>query len=185
MKKIMFLTFVAALALALAGCETTKETNSNKAVVINSNTNMTNTAVMNTNVMNTNTTMSNTSYDKEITREEYDKDKDRYSKEAKEAGSTIGQGAEDGWLWTKVKTALATTDELRDSTINVDVENSVVTLRGTVATKTEMEKAVKSAQEVKDVRSVKNMLQVKANDSLTNQMVNGNDNMKSNANMKK
>ncbi len=181
MKKIMFLTFVAALALGLAGCETVKETNSNKAVVINSNTNMMNTAVMNTNT----TMMSNTSYSKEVTREEYDKDKDRYSKDAKEAGSTIGQGAEDGWLWTKVKTALATTNELRDSTINVDVENSIVTLRGTVATKMEMEKAVKSAQEVKDVKSVKNMLQVKANDSMTNQMVNGNDNMKSNANMKK
>ncbi len=40
MKKIMFLTFVAAFALALAGCETTKETNSNKAVVVNNNANV-------------------------------------------------------------------------------------------------------------------------------------------------
>ncbi|MEP7039754.1 MAG: BON domain-containing protein [Acidobacteriota bacterium] len=183
MKKIMFLTLVAAFALALAGCETTKETNSNKAVVLDNNANMVNRTTITT--TNTNMATGKVTYDKEITREEYDKNKDRYTTDAKEAGGTIGQGAEDGWLWTKTKTALATTNDLRDSTINVDVENSVVTLRGTVASKTEMEKAVKVAQEVKDVKSVKNMLKVVANDSMTNQAMTDDPSTKSNANMKK
>lgn len=178
MKKIMFLTFVAAFALALAGCETTKETNTNKAVVVNNNANM-----MNANMMNANTT-SRVNYDKEITREEYDKDKDLYLDDAKSAGRTIGSGVEDGWLWTKTTSALATTNDLRDSTIDVDVENAVVTLSGTVASKTEMEKAVKVAQEIKDVKSVKNNLKVAPGDSMTNQMMTDDPNTKSNANTK-
>lgn len=181
MKKIMFLTFVAAFALALAGCETTKETNTNKAVVVNNNAN---TAMMNTTTMNTKTT-DKVVYDREITREEYDKDKDMYMTDAKSAGRTVGSGVEDGWLWTKTTSALATTNDLRDSTIDVDVENSVVTLSGTVASKTEMAKAVKVAQEVKDVKSVKNDLKVVPGDSMTNQMMSDDPNTKSNANMKK
>ncbi len=179
MKKIMFLTFVAAFALALAGCETTKETTSNKAVVVNNNASLVNTTTVTT--TNTNMATGRVTYDKEITREDYDKDKDRYSTDAKEAGASIGQGAEDGWLWTKTKSALATTNDLRDSTINVDVENSVVTLRGTVASKVGMEKAVKTAQEVDGVKSVKNMLKVVANDSMTNQAVTDDPDTKSNS----
>ncbi len=183
MKKVLFLTLVAAFALALAGCETVKETNSNKAVVINNNANMVNKPANVT--ANVNTTTGKVTYDKEITREDYDKDKTRYSDDAKAVGSTIGSGAEDGWLWTKTKTALATTADLRDSTIDVDVDNSIVTLRGTVATKAEMEKAVKVAQEVKDVKSVKNMLKVAAADSMSNQMVTDDPGKKPAGNMNK
>ena len=183
MKKIMFLTFVAALALALAGCETTKETTSNKAVVVNNNANMVNTSTVTT--TNTNMSTGKVTYDKEITREEYDKNKDRYLNDAKTTGASIGQSAEDGWLWTKTQTALAAVNNLRDSTINVDVENSVVTLRGTVASKDGMDKAVKAAQEIDGVKSVKNMLKVVANDSMTNQMTTDDPSTKSNANMKK
>ena len=87
MKKFTLLTFVAVLTMALVGCDTTTETNSNKAVVVNDNANM----KVNT---NTNTAApSNTNSSKEVTREEFDKDKARYEKEAKDAGSTIGQGA--------------------------------------------------------------------------------------------
>ncbi len=106
--------------------------------------------------MNTNTRLSDkVAYDKEITREDYDKDKDKYAADAKSAGSTIGHGSEDGWLWTKTKSALATTNDLRDSTIDVDVENSVVTLQRNSCSKAEMDKAVKVAQEVKDVKASK------------------------------
>src|SRR5687767_12885348 len=117
MKKATLLTFVAIFTMALVGCETTPETNSNKAVVVNNNTN--------TNVKtNLNT---NSAEKKEMTREDFDKDKAKYEKEAKDAGSTIGQGANDMWLWTKVRAALLATDDLRESTINVDVANDVVT----------------------------------------------------------
>lgn len=181
MKKIIFLTFVAALALAFAGCDTIKETNSNKAVVINNNAN-----VMNANVMNanTNSTTGRVDYNANVTREEYNRDRDRYASEAERTGSTIGSGINDGWLWTKTKTALATTNDLRDSTIDVDVENAVVTLRGTVATKEQQQKAVKVAQEIEDVKSVKNMLKVAPADSMTNMSSNSNT-MNKNSNMDK
>lgn len=180
MKKFIYLTLIAALAFALVGCENIKETNSNKAVVVNDNANVRN---MNLNT-NTNMTSSRVDYNSNITREEYDKDKDRYASDAKQAGATIGQGVEDGWLWTKTKSALATTDDLRDSTINVDVENAVVTLRGSVGTAAQKAAAVKVAKAIDGVKDVKDSLTVNANDSMTNQMTTTNSNMRTNANMK-
>jgi len=182
MKKIISLTFVAALAMAFVGCDSMKETNSNKAVVVNNNAaNM----VANSNMMNGNVMMnsnmsssSNSTMNANMTRAEYDRDKDRYAAEAKSAGRTIGTGANDGWLWTKTKTALATTAGLRDSTINVDVSNAVVTLTGTVGTKEQLTMAVKTAQEIDGVTSVKNNLKVSAGDSMTNQMTGSNSNMR-------
>lgn len=185
MKKFTLFTFIAVSAMALVGCETTGNmntnvrtnaalnANSNVAVVVNNNSSAVNAVANGGNRYNSN-----------ITREEYDKDKDRYSKEAKDAGSTVGTGVNDGWLWTKAKAALATTDDLRDSTINVDVSNSVVTLRGTVASKAESDKAATVAKGIEGVTSVKNDLKVQANDSLTNQVVGTNANTATNANAK-
>jgi osmotically-inducible protein OsmY len=96
----------------------------------------------------------------DLTREEYDKNKDRYSKEAKEGSSVIGLGANDAWLWTKIKAALATTNDLRDSTINVDVENAVVTLRGTVLSQKQKEIALKVAKGIDGITVVKDMLKI-------------------------
>jgi len=182
MKKIISLTFVAALAMAFVGCDSMKETNSNKAVVVNNNAaNM----VANSNMMNGNVMMnsnmsssSNSTMNANMTRAEYDRDKDRYAAEAKSAGRTIGTGANDGWLWTKTRAALATTAGLRDSTINVDVSNAVVTLTGTVGTKEQQQMAVKVANEIEGKTSVKNNLKVSAGDSMTNQMTGSNSNMR-------
>jgi osmotically-inducible protein OsmY len=69
----------------------------------------------------------------------------------------------DGWLWTKTRAVLATTDDLRDSTINVDVDNAVVTLSGTVATQAQKTKAAQVAKSVEGVKSVRNNLTVSAN----------------------
>lgn len=178
MKKITLFTFVAIFSMALVGCETTKETNSNKAVVVNSNAaaNMANSNMMNSNTMSSNT-MSNSnsmSMNSNMTRADYDRDKSRYDQEAKASGRTIGTGVNDGWLWTKTKTALATTAGLRDSTINVDVDNAVVTLTGTVGTKEQQQMAVKTAQEIDGVTRVQNKLTVSATDSMTNQMTGSN-----------
>jgi hypothetical protein len=181
MKKIIISGIVAASAMAFVGCDTMKETNSNKAVVVNNNTANTvvtsNTAVNTNAMMNTNTTSSsNTNWNANMTRADYDKDKDRYATDAKAAGSKIGTGANDGWLWTKTKAALATSAGLRDSTINVDVDNGVITLNGTVATKEQQQAAVKVANEIEGKTSVKNNLTVSAGDSMTNQMTTGNTN---------
>jgi hyperosmotically inducible protein len=184
MKKIIISTIVAASAMAFVGCDTMKETNSNKAVVVNNNAganaaNMANSNMMmnssNTTMMNSNTMSStNSAMTGNMTRADYDRDKDRYAAEAKGMGRTIGTGANDGWLWTKTRAALATTNDLRDSTINVDVSNAVVTLSGTVGTKEQLQAAMKVAQGIEGVGKVQNNLKVSAGDSMTNQMSGGN-----------
>lgn len=172
MKKITLVSLAAIVGIASIGCSTTsntnvKTTNANTAVVVNSNSNLS----MNTNMgMNSNATSSN----KSITREEYEKDKDRYAKEAKEAGSTIGSGIEDGWIWTKTRTALLATNDLRESTINVDVSNNVITLRGTVASDAQKKKAEEVAKGIEGQKGIKNELKVQAGDSVTNQMTGSN-----------
>ncbi len=173
--KIAAIIASAALAAFAAACttDTTTTTNTNTATTANT----ANTAAMNANtgMMNTNagsstttTTTTTRTYDANMTREDYDKDKVRFSDDAKRAGNTIGSGLEDGWLWAKTRTVLSNADDLRDSTINVDVENNVVTLRGTVANQGQKAKAEMLAKGVKDVKSVKNNLTVSAGDSMTN-----------------
>jgi osmotically-inducible protein OsmY len=179
MKKITLFTLIAVFSMAFVGCETTKETNSNKAIVVNSNaaSNMANSNMMNSNMMSSNTMTSNSnsmSMNSNMTRADYDRDRSRYEQEAKASGRTVGSGINDSWLWTKTKTALATTAGLRDSTINVDVTNDVVTLSGTVGTKEQQTMAIKTANEIEGVKSVKNNLTVSVGDSLTNQMTGSN-----------
>jgi hyperosmotically inducible protein len=98
----------------------------------------------------------------EMTRAEYEKNKESYAEEAKRLGRKIGAGANDGWLWTKTRASLAAEDDLRDSTINVDVDNDVVTLSGTVANATQKAKAEKIASSIEGVKSVKNQLTISA-----------------------
>ncbi len=194
MKKIIISTIVAASAMAFVGCDSMKETNSNKAVVVNNNAAANSANLANSNMMTGNTTSSSNSMtmnsntmtmNANMSRTDFDRDKDRYATEAKSAGSKIGTGANDIWLWSKTKAALATVNDLRDSTINVDVDNGVITLNGTVGTKEQQQMAVKAANEIEGKTSVKNNLQVKAGDSMTNQMTGGNSNAKmTNANHK-
>lgn len=174
MKKITLFSTAGILALASIGCSTAANTNTTVVGRTNTNTatmNSSNTAVVvNTNNMETGTMNSN-SMNANITRADYDRDKDRYAQEAKQAGRTIGSGVNDGWIWTKTRAALATTNDLRDSTINVDVSNNVVTLSGTVGTAAQKTQAETVAKNIEDVKSVTNNLKVQAGDSMTNQAV--------------
>jgi hypothetical protein len=168
--KIKLLAMTVGLsALALAGCESAPTTNSN-AAVRNANSNQA--VVVNNNTMATPAANSNRWSNSNVTREEYDKNRADYEKD-KRSGETIGSGVNDSWLWTKTRLALMTTSDLRESTIDVDVVNDVVTLKGTVATKEQSAKAEEVAKGIKDVKSVKNQLKVAPKDSMTNQMVNG------------
>ncbi|MCY7374463.1 MAG: BON domain-containing protein [Pyrinomonadaceae bacterium] len=186
MRRLTTLTIAAALAAVSIGCETAVNTNvvnkttmtnanSNVAVVVNNNANM----MMNSNM----TGSSNNRYNSNMTREDYDKNKADYDKDR--TGSTIGQGANDSWIWFKTKAALTAVNDLRDSTINVDVTNDVITLKGTVATAAQKTQAETAAKGIKDQKGVKNELKVQAGDSMTNQMVGSNSNTMTNANMKK
>jgi hypothetical protein len=107
-----------------------------------------------------------------ISRDEYDRDRSEYERER--GDSTIGQGLNDSWLWFKTRAALATTADLRESTINVDVANDVITLRGSVANQAQKTRAEQVAKGIEGQKGVKNELQVRPADSMTNQMVNGN-----------
>src|SRR5689334_6462220 len=84
-----------------------------------------------------------------VSREEYDKNRAEYEKD--KGSSTIGQGANDSWLWFKTRAALLTASDLRDSTINVDVVNDVVTLKGTVANAAQKASAEKVAKGIDGV----------------------------------
>ena len=64
-----------------------------------------------------------------MSREDYDKNKAQCEKN--KGTSTIGQGINDSWIWFKTRAALLAASDLRESTINVDVTNDVITLKGT------------------------------------------------------
>jgi len=109
---------------------------------------------------NMNANSSRRSVNANISREEYEKDRESFAEDAKRLGRTIGSGANDGWLWTKTRALLAAADDLRDSTINVDVDNAVVTLSGTVATQAQKNRAAQVAKGVEGVKSVTNNLAI-------------------------
>jgi osmotically-inducible protein OsmY len=151
---------LAALLVLIAGCDNTANTN-NRAANANANAN-TNTVATSTPVTTVNDNR------RAPTREDYERNKERYNREAKESGRTVGTGVNDGWLWVKTRFDLAAADDLRDSTINVDVDKAVVTLTGTVASAAQKTKAEQVAKAVEGVTSVKNMLKVSTGNANAN-----------------
>jgi hypothetical protein len=165
--RLRFLSIVATVATAaiLAGCDGAANTNTANTRA-NSNVNLgANNANVGAVVVNSNTNTNRWS-NTNITREEYDRNRAEYERD--KGSSTIGQGANDSWLWFKTRAALLTTNDLRESTINVDVVNDVVTLKGTVETAAQKTKAEQVAKEIDGVKSVKNELKVAPEDSMTN-----------------
>jgi hypothetical protein len=143
------------IGIVVIGCDTTTNTNTN------TNTNLAATNANNANAnANINANTGRRSVNANISREEYERDRESFAEDARRLGRTIGTGANDGWLWTKTRALLAAADDLRDSTINVDVDNEVVTLSGTVATAAQKTRAAQVATGVEGVKSVKNNLTV-------------------------
>jgi len=153
----------AGLAVLMSACDTAVSVNNANTRNANSNT-----AIL----VNANTTPTPRAANANVSREDYDRDRATYERD--KGSSTIGQGIDDSWIWFKTRTALATTDNLRDSTINVDVVNSVVTLKGTVANAAQKTEAETVAKGIEGQKGVKNELTVRPNDSVANQVVNGN-----------
>ena len=154
-RRIEGLLVLGALVVLIAGCD--NAANDNRVANANAN------AVANANVPATPTPVTTANANRRApTREEYEKDKERYNREAKESGRTVGTGLNDGWLWVKARFDLAAADDLRDSTINVDVDKGVVTLSGTVASAAQKTRAEAVAKSVEGVTGVKNMLKVQA-----------------------
>lgn len=173
--KIKFMMVgVAALSAAalISGCGgTTTNSNNSRANVTNLGTNNANVGAVVVN-SNANTSNANRWSNTNVTREEYDKNRSEYERD--KGSSTIGSGANDSWLWFKTRAALLTTNDLRESTVDVDVVNDVVTLKGTVETAAQKTKAEQVAKGIDGVKSVKNELKVAPNDSMTNTSTNSN-----------
>jgi len=94
-------------------------------------------------------------------------DRDR----AREVGAEIAEGVANGLsaaeravvngrITAKIKSKMALDDAIRARTIDVDTEDGVVTLMGTVGSEAERARAVRLAKETDDVRSVVDRLRV-------------------------
>lgn len=165
-------------ALAISSCaSTTPGTNANAnraagadnntGAVVNSNQAPITGNTGNTSATNANTTTSgNSNFNYNMTREEANANRSNVEAEARRAGGSIGQGASDSWIWIKTRSALLAANDLRDSTINVDVNNGVITLKGTVANQQQKASAAKVAQGIEGKTSVVNQLTVNPNASV-------------------
>ncbi len=163
----------AALCLSAAGCN--PDNNTNTANANNAN----HAANTNAATPTATATPAGSAYNRNYnSKEEYGKDASNYRAAAKNKGESVGESIEDGWIHLKVRAALAAVNDLRDSTINVDVEKNVVTLRGSVANAASKKAAEDAAKKVDGVKSVTNKLEVKADGS-------SNSNAKGNANANK
>lgn len=150
----------AALCLGAACGGGGENTNASRA---NANANAANTNAGTNASTNANAnTTANANWNFNSTRGDFEKTASEWGRYASGLGDKLSQEAGDGWLHFKVRGALAAVDGLRDSGINVDVEQGVVTLRGSVASndlKTRAADAAKRADE--GVKNVVNQLRVK------------------------
>ena len=76
------------------------------------------------------------------------------SGEVREAMDEAGDGIDDAWITSKVKTQLLADDQVHGTEINVETKGNVVTLIGTAPTLAARTKAIEIAQATKGVRSV-------------------------------
>ena len=160
MKRFPILFASLTLALLMFGCggeTTTNSTVTNSNTVANNNTTRTTTTTT-----NTTTTANRGAYNANITQEEYEKDKETFGQKAKELGDKVGSSLTDGWLWTKARGALLAADDLEESGINVDVNNGVITLRGTVPSQDHVKKADAAVKALSGHKGVQNQIKVGA-----------------------
>jgi osmotically-inducible protein OsmY len=78
----------------------------------------------------------------------------------KEGLSKTGEKITDGWITTRVHSKFVGEDLLKDSDINVDTNDHVVTLRGTVMSAAARARAVAQAKEVEGVHTVIDQLTI-------------------------
>lgn len=81
--------------------------------------------------------------------------------DAGKMGDELGETLDDGWVHMKVVAKLVADSGVSERTINVDVKDGLVTLRGTVKTRDGRQKAESVAKSVDGVKTVRNRLTVK------------------------
>ena len=95
----------------------------------------------------------------DVDRKNYNEDMAREARErAAKSSESIGSSLDDAWIHTKIRSKLFGEGEFPGGSLNVDVNNNVVTLRGTVATKADGTKAEQIATDTDGVKSVRNQL---------------------------
>jgi hyperosmotically inducible protein len=82
----------------------------------------------------------------------------KVGEKTKDVAGTTGEAITDGWITTKIKADFVNEDTLKGSDINVDTNNHVVTLKGTVASTAGKARAEQIAKTTKGVNSVVNTL---------------------------
>ena len=162
-------TLLAALALAAIGaaCGGETTTTENRTTTNMNASNATVNTNANTNT-NANASANRGAYNANISQADYEKDKETFSQKAKDAGDKIGSAATDGWLWVKARGALLAADDLEESGINVDVNDGVITLRGTVPSQDHVKKADAAVKGLSGSKSVQNQIKVAAGGATPN-----------------
>ena len=98
---------------------------------------------------------------REVARSEYTPEQARQEVEkAKSSNETVGSSIDDAWIHAKIVAKLATDSKTPERKINVDVNNNVVTLRGTVDSPEQKQEAERIARETDGVKQVNNQLRV-------------------------
>jgi hyperosmotically inducible protein len=82
----------------------------------------------------------------------------KVGEKTKDVAATTGEVITDAWITTKLKADFVNEDTLKGSDINVDTNNHVVTLKGTVASAAGKARAEQIAKTTKGVNSVINTL---------------------------
>ena len=97
-----------------------------------------------------------------VERKDYNEDMAREARErASKSSESIGDSLDDAWIHTKIRTKLLGEGEFPGGSLNVDVKNNVVTLRGHVSTQADKAKAESIAKATDGVKSVRNQLVIK------------------------
>ena len=78
----------------------------------------------------------------------------------KDGVSKTGEVMTDGWITSRVSARFVNEDTLKDSNINVDTNDHIVTLKGTVVTSAGRARAGVVARQTEGVRRVVNILTV-------------------------
>lgn len=157
MKRLAVWVATLALTALMFGCG--GETNDNKANTNSSSTNVNRNTNTNANA-NANANANKGAYNANISQEEYNKEKETFGQKAKDLGDKVGSSVTDGWLWVKTRGALVAASDLTSTGINVDVNNGVITLRGTVPSQDQIKKADVAAKSVSGSKGVQNQLKV-------------------------
>ena len=97
-----------------------------------------------------------------VERKDYNDDMAKEARErASKSSESIGDSLDDAWIHTKIRTKLLGEGEFPGGSVNVDVKNNVVTLRGHVSTKADKAKAESIAKATDGVKAVHNQLVIK------------------------